>query len=120
MVIHSTFQDFVLFLYIHIAHSDSSYDPSEIGTIKDKMQHLFPEGTDLEKKLYQAIRDYNAFDHARLSDLIRDTFAHFHDDDSTRTTRLFADVKAIMEADGQVLPTEREAFETIRRIIKFA
>ena len=120
MVIHSTFADFVLFLYVHIAHSDESYDPSEIGTIKTKMVNLFPAGTDLEKKLYQAIREYNAFDHARIDELIRATIAHFHDDDQTRRTKLFADVKAIMEADGKVLPTEREAFETIRRIIEVA
>lgn len=120
MVIHSTFPDFVLFLYVHIAHSDDAYDPTEIATIKDKMKNLFPEGTDLEKKLYQAIRDYNAFDHARISDLIRDTFAHFADNANISSTKLFNDVKAIMEADGQVLPTEREAFEAITRIIKMA
>lgn len=120
MVIHSTFPDFVLFLYVHIAHSDNTYDPREIGTIKDKMHKLFPAGTDLEKKLYQAIREYNAFDHTRIAELIRDTFAHFDNDDLTRMTQLFADVKAIMEADGKVLPTEREAYETIRRIIEFA
>ena len=120
MVIHSTFPDFVLFLYVHIAHSDDSYDPSEIGTIKNKMEKLFPAGTDLEKKLYQAIREYNTFDHARISELVHDTFAHFHEDDQTRKTRLFADVKDIMEADGKVLPTEREAFETIRKVIEFA
>lgn len=120
MIIHSTFPDFVLFLYVHIAHSDESFDPSEIGLIKEKMVKLFPDGTDLEKKLYQTIREYNAFDHSLIADLVRDSFAHFDNDDETRTTRLFEDVKAIMEADGKVLPSEREAFETIRKIVEFA
>jgi uncharacterized tellurite resistance protein B-like protein len=120
MVIHTSFPDFILFLFVHIAHTDNSYDPREMSTIKAKMQRLFPDGTDLEKKLYQAIREYNSFDQSRLTELLRDTFAFFNEDTETCKTKLYADVKAIIKADGKVLPTEREAFYTIKRIIEFA
>jgi uncharacterized tellurite resistance protein B-like protein len=120
MVIHSTFPDFILFLYVHIAHTDDSYDPKEMSMIKSKMTKLFPPGTDLEKKLYQTIREYNSFDKSRITDLFRDTFAYFRTDSETRKSKLFADVTAIIEADGKVLPTEQEALFTIKRIIDFA
>ena len=69
MVIHDSFPDFLLFVYVHMSEADHNYDPKEMALIKKKMHALFPEGTDLEKKLYRAIRDYNNFDKSRLDAL---------------------------------------------------
>jgi hypothetical protein len=120
MIIHSSFPDFILFLYVHIARSDSYYDPREISAIKEKMFRLFPKGTDLEKKLYRAIREYNSFDVSRMSELLRDSFKHFTNDEETVKTKLFSDVREIIRADEKILPTEREAYRTIRRIVGHA
>ena len=37
MLLHATFPDFILFLYVHMSLADSSYDPSEMAAIKTKM-----------------------------------------------------------------------------------
>ena len=37
------------------------------------MNDLFSEGTDLEKKLYVTIREYNSFDKNKLTELLSDS-----------------------------------------------
>jgi uncharacterized tellurite resistance protein B-like protein len=118
MVIHDTFADFVLFLYIHFANSDNSYDPKELASIKGKIGNLFPEGTDLERKLYQAIREYNRFDRSKINDLCQESFKFFNDHSDTQKTKLFADVKSIMEADGRIDELEAEAFRKLKEIVE--
>ncbi len=119
LVIHSSFQDFVLFLYVHVAHSDDTYDPAEFATIKEQMKKIFPEGTDMEKKLYQTIREYNAFDRSKLPQLLRDSFEHFHPDGDATRSRLHADVQAIVMADGKVTSAERDAMDAIMKLLEF-
>jgi uncharacterized tellurite resistance protein B-like protein len=117
MVIHSSFSDFILFLYVHVAHIDNTYDPKEIALIKSRMARLFSEGTDIERKLYQTIREYNTFDRKNINELIRDSFAFFSEDSETQKTKLFEDVKSIIEADGHVNELETEVFRAIKRIV---
>ena len=38
---------------------------------------LYAEGTDVEKKLYRTIREYNSFDKSKLNDLFEATLNHF-------------------------------------------
>jgi uncharacterized tellurite resistance protein B-like protein len=117
MVIHSSFSDFVLFLYVHVAHIDNTYDPKEIALIKSKMKGLFPDETDLEKKLYQTIRDYNRFDRSNMAQLCSDTLDHFKDDKETSKSRLYSDVQDIINADGKIEDQETEVFRRIKKMI---
>jgi len=118
MVLHSTFPDFVLFLYVHVARIDESFEPEEITTIKSKMSRLFPENTDLEKKLYQAIRSYNSFDRSKIEEVVKDSFAHFQKDRTISQSKLFADVREIVEADGKILPVEYNALQALMKILE--
>jgi hypothetical protein len=120
MVIHSSFPDFLLFLYVHLAHVDSTYDPKELSTIKSRMARLFPAGTDLEKKLYLAIREYNAFDRSRLDELCKDSFLHFDANRDAEVTAFIADAHTIMNADGQVLESEMQALASLRKLMEHA
>jgi uncharacterized tellurite resistance protein B-like protein len=117
MVIHSSFPDFVLFLYIHVAHIDNTYDPKEISTIKSKMSALFPTGTDLEKKLYQAIREYNNFDRSHLDELCRDTLSFFQKDSATQKSKLYEDVQDIINADGEVHQLETNVLRKLKNMV---
>ena len=117
MVIHSSFADFILFLYVHVAHSDNTYDPLEISTIKAKMSTLFPEGIDVERKLYQTIREYNSFDKSKLADLWNDTFEHFKKDKDTVSTKLYEDVRDIVSADGKIHQLEAEMLKRLKILI---
>jgi uncharacterized tellurite resistance protein B-like protein len=118
MVIHSSFADFVLFLYVHVAHIDDSYDPKELSTIKSKMTKLYPEGTDVEKKLYQTIREYNKFDRSKINELCLDSIIHFKNDKQASESRLFDDVEDIIKADGEIHTLEAEALRKIRKMIE--
>lgn len=117
MIIHKTFSDFILFLYVHASHSDSSYDPSEMKVIKTKMADLFPAGTDIEKKLYGAIREYNTFDKSKLDELFSKSIEHFKTEGHVKDNSVFTDIQDIVRADGQVNSSESKALETINKLI---
>lgn len=118
MVIHSTFKDFILFLYVHISHADENYDPYEMATIKKKVEGLFDKNADIEKKLYAAIREYNSFDKAKLNALFKDSFQHFSDDQSVQKHNFYNDLHEIILADGQILRAETSALEALKEIIE--
>lgn len=119
MVLHSSLPDFILFLYVHMSHADSNYDPLELAAIKAKMNDLFVDGTDMEKKLYRAIREYNSFDKSKLNELFEDTFKHFgkyyH---PPLKNKVFGDLNEIMRADGKVNQAETKALESLKQIIE--
>jgi uncharacterized tellurite resistance protein B-like protein len=115
MVIHANLPDFILFLYVHMSRADDSYDPSEMAAIKDKMNNLFSKDTDLEKKLYSTIREYNSFDKNKLSELLSDSIQHFSND--AVDARLFNDLREIIQADGKVDQAEMNALEALKRMI---
>lgn len=116
MMLHSTFSDFIVFLYVHMSHADNSYDPQEMATIKSKMQKLFPAGTDLEKKLYATIRQYNSFDKEKLPELLTESLRHFTDKHETNE-QVFSDLRDIIHADGKVLPAETRSLESLKIMI---
>lgn len=116
MVIHANLPDFILFLYVHMSHADDSYDPTEMAAIKNKMKGLFTKDTDVEKKLYVTLREYNSFDKDKLTELLSDSFKHFGTDTSV-DARLFNDLKEIIQADGKVDQAEMNALETLKRMI---
>jgi hypothetical protein len=117
MIVHKSFQDFVLFLYVHMSQADESYDPSELATIKKKMKGLFSEGTDIERKLYTTIREYNSFDKSRLTDLFQATFHHFNGDGTVLKNDFYTDLNEIILADGKIVDAEAKALKALEAII---
>lgn len=118
MLLHKTFSDFILFLYVHMSHADDSYDPNELAAIKIKMKSLFPEGTDIERKLYTALREYNALDRSSLGGVIEESFRHFSGDPgATVSNDMYADLYEIMQADGKVDQAETKALEALKKVI---
>jgi tellurite resistance protein len=115
MLLHSSFSDFVLFLFVHLSNADSSYDPKELAAIKDKMKGLFPDSVDFEKKLYQTIREYNSLDKSNLDDLLQASAEHFRKEKpSPEVLEAFQD---IISADGKIDPEETKALDTLKQII---
>ncbi len=120
MIIHQSLSDFILFLYVHIAHSDANYDPSEMALIKTKMAQLFADGIDIEKKLYGAIREYNSFDKVKLEELFNDSVEHFKSGYPMPDNDLFSDIEEIIRADGKVHVKEVDALTLISNIVNKA
>lgn len=117
MVIHSSFADFILFIYVHMSEVDQHYDPSEMDVIQKKMARLFPEEADFEKKLYATIKEYNAFDKEALHDLFVDSFRHFVKDEFKERHKVYSDLQEIMLADGKVESSEAQTLHLLREII---
>lgn len=118
MVIHSSFKDFILFLYVHMSRADENYDPNEMATIKKKVGLLFQKDTDVEKKLYAAIRQYNSFDKSKLTELFEDTFKQYGQDTSVLKNNFYTDLNEIILADGKVVNSETKALEALKQIIE--
>lgn len=116
MIIHKTLQDFIVFLYVHISQADNNYDPNEMATIKSKMKRLFSDGTDIEQKLYMAIREYNTFDRAKLNDLFKSSIEHFGREGALDNT-FQDDLNDIILSDGKVKADETRTLDRLRSIL---
>lgn len=118
MVIHDNFADFVLFLYIHMAHADGVYHPSEREVIADRIPKLFPEETDITGKLAKAEKQYTATDRAQIDTIIKDTFKHFNSVRFAQKYKVYTDMYDIIHADGKVEESETKALNQLKDIIE--
>jgi len=116
MVIHKTFEDFLLFLYVHISRADSNYDPKEMAVIQEKMKGLYPSKVDFDKKLYLTLREYKDFDKTKLNDLCVDTIRHFKA--GKEKEKILNDLSDIINADGHVQATETTALDNLKKTIE--
>jgi hypothetical protein len=115
MVIHKTFEDFLLFLYVHISRADSLYDPKEMDVIQEKMNGLYPSKIDFDKKLYITLREYKDFDKSKLQELFKDTLKQFRT--SKDKEKILADLADIVSADGKVQTAETNALAALKQTI---
>jgi len=116
MVIHNSFADFVLFLYVHMAHADGDLHVTEVKVIKEKMAKIFPN-EDADKKFTTALDEYNAFDKSKLNKLFHASFAHFNTVKFSQKYRVYGDMYDIIYADGKVEESEKRALDELKDII---
>jgi uncharacterized tellurite resistance protein B-like protein len=117
MVIHKSFADFVLFLYVHMAHADNDFHQSELSTIRKKMGKLYPYDDKLEERLQTALKEYTEFDKTKLKILFRDTFGHFPHIKFAQKYKVYADMYDIVNADGKIEESEAKALQELKEII---
>lgn len=117
MVIHDTFADFVLFLYVHMAHADGDVHVTEVNVIKEKMLKLYPGITNVDARFAEAMEQYNAFDKSELNKLFHASFAHFNTVKFSQKYHVYGDMYDIIYADGKVLESEKRALDELKEII---
>ncbi len=117
MVIHETFADFVLFLYVHMAHADGEYHSEEERVILDKVPKLFPTEGDPKGKLNAALAAYKKVDSNQFKDIIHDTFKHFDQVKFSQKYKIYTDMFDIVHADGKVHEAEERALKELKDII---
>ena len=117
MVIHNSFSDFVLFLYVHMANSDGESHDLEKGVILGKMSKLFPPESDLDKLFEDAVKQYRGIDKNNVKDIIRTTFKHFDQVKFAQKYKVYTDMYDIINADGKVHESETKALKELKQII---
>lgn len=117
MVIHDTFADFVLFLYIHMAHADGEYHPSEVEAIKEKLPKLFPNERDIDSRYESGLKKYKGVKPDDIKALIHDTFFHFDHVKFSQKYKIYTDMFDIVHADGKVHEAEERALRELKEII---
>ncbi len=117
MILHKYFNDFVLFLYVHMAISDGSIHSSEEHVILSKMKKLFPDENNYREKFAKAVTEYRALDHAIILDVIRASFKFFDKVSFSQKYKVYADMYDIVNADGKVEESEKRALDNLKEII---
>jgi uncharacterized tellurite resistance protein B-like protein len=117
MVIHSNFADFVLFLYVHMAHADGECHELEEGVIREKMHKLYPREQDFDQRLDAAMKQYHDFDKGQLRLLFRDTFQQFTNVKFSQKYKVYTDMYDIINADGRIDERETHALTMLKEII---
>ena len=117
MVIHENFSEFVLFLYLHMAHADGSMQDQEERVVREKMIKLFPEGEDLNARFSAALEQYRNCKAEEVPAVIRDSFNHFNSVTFSEKYRVYTDMYDIINSDGRVDSAEKSALDHLREII---
>ena len=117
MVIHNSFNDFVLFLYVHMANSDGESHDLEKGVIIGKMTKLYPPESNLDKIFDDAMEQYRSINKSNVVDIIRATFKHFDQVKFAQKYKVYTDMYDIINADGKVHESETKALKELKQII---
>jgi uncharacterized tellurite resistance protein B-like protein len=118
MVIHKTFADFVLFLYVHMAYADGQYHPMEHSVIVDKVRKLFPDAADAAAIAKKAEEAYRSIDQSKVQAIIRDSFQEFNTVKFSQKYKIYTDMYDIIHADGKVDESETAALNELKEIIE--
>src|SRR5262245_22722827 len=118
MVIHKTFADFVLFLYVHMAYADGEYHPKEHEVIVGKVPKLFPAETDADRRVTEARKQYNDTDRTKLPAIIKESFKHYSSVKFAQKYKIYTDMYDIIHADGKVDESETAALNELKEIIE--
>ena len=117
MVIHKSFADFVLFLYVHMAHADGEFHNLEKKVVLDKMTKIFTREGNHEIKFDEAVSQYRSIDQSKVTAIIRDTFKHFDQVKFQQKYKVYTDMYDIINADGKIDESETKALEELKQII---
>ncbi|MBX2893838.1 MAG: TerB family tellurite resistance protein [Cyclobacteriaceae bacterium] len=117
MVIHKTFSDFVLYLYIHIAYADGELHAEEERVVLEKMNRHFPIEGDHKVRYDQRVKEYNEIDKNLHHEIIKASFLHFDHIKFSQRYKIYADMYDIIHADGKVEESETKAVNELKEVI---
>lgn len=120
MVIHNSFNDFVLFLYVHMANSDGESHDLEKGVILNKMSKIYPAESNLDRLFEDAVKQYRGIEKSKVTEIIRATFKHFDHIKFAQKYKVYTDMYDIINADGKVHESETKALKELKQIIDIA
>lgn len=120
MIVHQSFADFVLFLYVHMAQVDGEYHALEEELILRKARKLYPDEETAKSKLLQATQLHKSMDPAIIPGVIRETFKHHGEVKFSQKYKIYTDMYEIINADGRIDASETAAIDELKQIIDIA
>ncbi len=117
MVMHQSFSDFVLFLYVHMAFADGELHPEEEKVILEKFIKHYPAEREPKNKFDAAVVEYQKTDAANLHSIIKESFKHFDQVTFALRYKIYTDMYDIILADGKVEISETKAVNELKEII---
>ncbi len=117
--IFDQYQEFIIFLLIHVANSDFSLKAAEIEVILGKMEDYFPEIEDMDElrsKFINVQDNYNELNDSDINHLIYHNYLNFRDKE-INTMRIVNDLQEVIMADGLIHERETKAFESIKKLL---
>jgi uncharacterized tellurite resistance protein B-like protein len=105
------FEDFILFLFIHVARADGSLHPNERDVILQKMSEIISAEANWAQRLEDMDRKYTALGVTAAETLLKDSLSRFAHHDPAVRSRIHQAVYDIVNANGQV---HAEEIKTLR------
>jgi len=94
--------DFVLFLFVHIAWVDGSIHPTEKDTITEKMQELFPDVADVEQKLTLVESQYRGLGPGQAEIMLKTGTSTFSNIDPKLKRAIHEGLVDIINSNGKI------------------
>ena len=117
--IYTSFKDFILFLYIHMAYADDHFDHTEEEVIMKKMKRLFPTQPNHGAKYEKFKEDYKSLSSSEVDQLIKNNFDNFSHVSFSDKYRVYREMYDIINADGVIDESETEAMDKLKTIIDY-
>ena len=117
MKTHQSFADFVVFLYMHVAHVDGHFHENEKDAIIDKMSRLYPSEENIFDRFEKAKAEYEKMDLSKINEFIRESFKQFDSVKFAQKYKVYTDLYDIVHSDGVVDESEEKALELLKEVI---
>lgn len=113
------YEEFVLFLLIHIANADHMFKLDEAIVILTKMEDMFDtdQGVDKLLNIFMQMQDqYDGLSSDQITVVIKENVDKFKIKGDL-ADRLFNELYEVVNADGHIHENETKAIERIKKIV---
>jgi uncharacterized tellurite resistance protein B-like protein len=117
--IFNEYQEFILFLLIHVGNSDYSLKSAEIEVILSKMEDYFPdvEETDELRSTFVNYQDnYQELNDSDINHIIYSNYLHYKDK-AINANRILNDLNEVIMADGLIHEMETKTLESLKKLL---
>jgi uncharacterized tellurite resistance protein B-like protein len=113
------YQEFIIFLLIHIGNADYTLTGPEIEVILSKMEDYFPDVDEMDtlrNKFIYYKDEYEEMNDTDINHLIYDNYLKFRDQ-QINSQRILNDLQEVIMADGLIHDKETKTFESIKKLL---
>ncbi|MBK6266244.1 TerB family tellurite resistance protein [Marivirga sp. S37H4] len=117
--IFDQYQEFIIFLLIHVGNSDFSLKGAEIEVILAKMEDYFPDIDDMDELRNEFVNiqdEYEELNDSDINHLIYHNYLNFRDK-QINAVRILNDLQEVIMADGLIHERETKTFESIKKLL---